>query len=47
MNEEKTFLIKTENFEGAFDRLLEMIEKKKLSINEISLSKITDEYITF
>jgi segregation and condensation protein A len=48
MNKEKNnFLIKAESFEGPFDKLLELIEKKKLSINDISLSKITDEYIAF
>jgi len=41
------FLIKSTEFEGPFDKLLELIEKKKLSINDISLSKITDEYISF
>lgn len=46
MNQEK-FKIKTEEFEGPFDKLLELIEKKKLSVNDVSLSKITDEYILF
>jgi len=41
------FLIKSIGFEGPFDKLLELIEKKKLSVNDVSLSKITDEYIGF
>ena len=47
MKEENKFQIKTIYYEGPFDKLLELIEKKKLSINDISLSKITDEYISF
>lgn len=43
----ENFPIKTEDFEGPFDLLLEMIQKKKFSINDISLSKITDDYISF
>jgi segregation and condensation protein A len=43
----KNFSIKTTDFEGPFDLLLEMIHKKKLSINDVSLSLITDEYISF
>jgi len=41
------FNIKQKTFEGPFEKLLELIEKKKLSINEVSLSKITDEYIEY
>lgn len=39
------FQIKTEVFEGPLDLLLSLIEKRKLFINDISLSKVTDEYI--
>ncbi len=41
------FHIKTEVFEGPLDLLLSLIEKRKLFINDISLSKVTDEYITY
>ena len=44
---ENNFLIKTLDFEGPFSLLLELIQKKKLSINDVSLSEITDEYISF
>lgn len=37
--------IKLEGFEGPFDLLLNLIEKRKLFINDISLSKVTDDYI--
>lgn len=41
----ETFSIKTETFEGPLDLLLTLIEKRKLSISEVSLAKITDDYI--
>ncbi len=40
------FTIKHERFEGPLDLLLSLIEKRKLFINEISLSKITDDFIS-
>lgn len=42
-----TFTIKTEVFEGPLDLLLTLIEKRKLFINDISLSKVTDEYVQY
>lgn len=41
----ETFSIKTESFEGPLDLLLTLIEKRKLSISDVSLAKITDDYI--
>jgi segregation and condensation protein A len=38
--------IKTPHFEGPLDLLLELIEKRKLLINDISLAQVADEYIT-
>lgn len=35
----------TDSYEGPFELVLDLIEKKKLSINELSLAQITDEYI--
>ena len=43
MSEE--FHIELENFKGPLHILLELIEKHKLPINEISLSKISDEFL--
>lgn len=43
----KSFTIKTETFEGPLDLLLTLVEKRKLFINDISLVKVTDEYIEF
>jgi segregation and condensation protein A len=36
---------KVEKFEGPLDLLLQLIEKEELSISEISLSKIADQYL--
>jgi segregation and condensation protein A len=44
---ENTFQIKTEVFEGPLDLLLSLIEKKKLFINDIALSKVADDYIAY
>ncbi len=40
-----SFRIKTEVFEGPLDLLLTLVEKRKLFINDISLAKVTDDYI--
>lgn len=42
-----SFRITTEKFEGPIDVLLRMVEKRKLPINDFSLSDIADEYIYF
>ena len=41
-----SFLVKTSAFEGPLDLLLDLIEKRKLFINDISLAKVTDDYIS-
>lgn len=40
-----SFTIKTQSFEGPLELLLELIEKRKLFINDISLAKVTDDFI--
>jgi segregation and condensation protein A len=47
MNDKDHYIVKTEVFEGPLDLLLNLIEKRKLLINDISLVKITDDYINF
>lgn len=47
MNDKEHYIVKTEVFEGPLDLLLSLIEKRKLLINDISLAKITDDYIEF
>ena len=40
------FTIKTPAFEGPLDLLLSLVEKRKLFINDIALSKVTDDLIS-
>lgn len=40
-----TYIAKLPQFEGPLDLLLELIEKNKLHINDISLSQVTDDYV--
>jgi segregation and condensation protein A len=42
---ENHYQIKTEKFEGPLHLLLDMIEKRKLLINDFSLSQIADDFI--
>ncbi len=44
---EERFKVKTEVFEGPLDLLLSLIEKRKLLINDISLSQVADDFIAF
>ncbi len=44
---ENIYSIKTSSFEGPFEVLLELIEKRKLFINDISLSKVTDDFLGY
>lgn len=39
------FAIKTPVFEGPLELLIELVEKRKLLINDISLAEVTDEYM--
>ncbi|RCV51659.1 segregation and condensation protein A [Marinitenerispora sediminis] len=41
------FQVHLDNFEGPFDLLLGLISKHKLDITEVSLSKVTDEFIAY
>lgn len=41
------FSISLGNFDGPFDLLLSLISKHELDITEISLSKVTDEFISY
>ncbi len=40
------FHVETEHFQGPIDLLLSLIEKRKLFINDFSLSKVADDYIS-
>ena len=39
--------VKLEQFEGPLDLLLELINKEKMNITNISLAKITDQYLEY
>lgn len=41
-----SFTVKTTTFDGPLDLLLDLIEKRKLFISDISLAKVTDDFIT-
>ncbi len=50
MEEKKSgekYQVKTAEFEGPLDLLLHLIEKRKLHINDISLSQVTDDFIGY
>jgi segregation and condensation protein A len=42
---DSAFEVTLDNFEGPFDLLLSLISKHKLDITEVSLSRVTDEFI--
>lgn len=44
---ETIYQVKAGSFEGPLEVLLNLIEKRKLFINEISLSSITEDYISY
>jgi segregation and condensation protein A len=46
-NKESGFALTLSNFEGPFDLLLSLISKHQMDITEISLSKVTDEFIQY
>ena len=39
------YAVKTEVFEGPLELLIELVEKRKLLINDISLAEVTNEYM--
>lgn len=41
------FLIKHEKFEGPLDLLLELVNREELSISDISLARVADEYLQY
>jgi segregation and condensation protein A len=47
ITEYQGFTIRAGSFEGPYDLLLDLIDKRKLSVNELSLAQVTDEYIAF
>ena len=45
--EKEAYKVKTLNFEGPFGVLLNLIEERKLFINEISLAEVTEDYLKY
>jgi segregation and condensation protein A len=43
----KTFSIQTDVFSGPLDLLIELIERRKLLVNDISIAAVTDEYLKY
>ncbi len=41
------YTVKTKQFQGPLDLLLQLTEKEKLDITEVSLAKITDQYLNY
>jgi segregation and condensation protein A len=42
-----SFTVKQDHFEGPLDLLLDLIEKRKLFVNDVSLAKVADDYIAY
>ncbi len=47
MNAARTYAIPHAEFEGPLELLLDLIEKRKLLINDVSLAAIADDYIAY
>ncbi|MDR3559569.1 MAG: segregation/condensation protein A, partial [Candidatus Pacebacteria bacterium] len=41
------YRIKLDKFEGPLELLLELIEKDKMDVTELSLAKVADEYLEY
>lgn len=44
---EGSYKVKTHVFEGPLDLLLELISKRKLFVNDVSLAQVTDDFIAY
>jgi len=41
------YTVKLQTFEGPFELLISLIDKQKLSINEVSLAEVADQYLSY
>lgn len=41
------FSVKTDHFEGPLEALLEMVERRKLSISDVALAAVADEFVAY
>jgi segregation and condensation protein A len=44
---EGSYTVKTEVFEGPLDLLLELVTKRKLFVNDVSLAQVTDDFVRY
>ena len=44
---ETVYTVKTAAYEGPFELLLELIEKRKLFVNDISIATVTDDFLAY
>ncbi|MEA2702021.1 MAG: segregation and condensation protein [Candidatus Parcubacteria bacterium] len=44
---QKAFTVRAGEYEGPLEVLLDLIERRKLLVNELSLSQVTDDFIAF
>jgi len=44
---EKKYAVKTSVFEGPLDLLLDLVEKRKLFVNDVSLAQVTNDFIKY
>lgn len=42
-----SFTVKQEHFEGPLELLLDLIEKRKLFVSDVSLAKVADDYVSY
>src|SRR3989338_2039129 len=45
--ETQNYTVKTAAFEGPFGLLLDLVEKRKLFINDVSLAQVTEDYLGY
>jgi len=45
--EQEVFTVKMSNFEGPFGVLLNLVEQRKLHINDVSLAQVTEDYLNY
>lgn len=43
----QTYTVKTHVFEGPLDLLLDLVSKRKLFVNDVSLAEVTDDFIRY
>ncbi len=44
---EGSYTVKTQVFEGPLDLLLELVTKRKLFVNDVSLAQVTDDFVRY